>query len=144
MKCPQETKHACCLLAFPDRSIVNQLVVTVVHSTKSFAGSPEKLTRRFRSHLGERALLSTPVPTAGFGWVRPPRSPPRGLRLLRRISSSRILLSLALIARRAAMVELRRVTVTAWFPPRYFWATYMAMAISIAMGSYIEIVARMV
>lgn len=78
----------------------------------------------FSPYLGERALLSTPVPTAGFGWVRPPRSPTRGLRLLRRMSSSRILLSLALIALRAAMVELRRVTVTAWFPPRYFWATY--------------------
>lgn len=78
----------------------------------------------------DRAWLRTPVPMLDFdSRGRPARSPPppRGLRLLRRVSSSRILLSLALIARRAAMVELRSVTVTAWFPPRYFWATFVSL-----------------
>ena len=77
----------------------------------------------------DRAWLRTPIPTLDFGSRgRPARSPPppRGLLLLRRVSSSRILLSLALIARRAAMVELRSVMVTAWFPPRYFWDTFPA------------------
>lgn len=68
-------------------------------------------------------LLNTSAPILDVRLARlpyPPTAPvplptpPRGLRLLlRRVSSSRILLSLALIARRAAIVEFRNVTVTA-------------------------------